>query len=145
MMLVALMPVGCVGEGDFSRFADMDSDSGWAYVDTIGFEVSRRDSLSCGDLNVAVRHNNEYPYANLWLEVSYIDGRKRHCDTVNLRLADVYGRWLGKGFGATHQAQIVVAGEIRPTVGSKICVRHIMRTDTLRGIDAVGVIFRTKE
>ena len=129
---------GCVSRGSESGFSSIPPE-GWAYGDTLSFTVSRADSLTPATLSVAVRNNNDYPYSNLWLEVSYNDGRSNRCDTVNIRLADVYGRWTGKGFGPEYQSEAIVAKNLTPPNGSLINVRHIMRTDTLTGIEHAGI------
>lgn len=128
----------CVSRGSDSGFTSLPA-SGWAYGDTLLFDVARADSLAPVELRVAVRNNNDFPYSNLWLEVTYTDGRLSHRDTVNMPLADVYGRWIGKGFGAQYQSDAVVATHITPPNGSRIGVRHVMRTDTLTGLEQVGI------
>jgi len=132
----------CNLNGDFSRFDDI-SPTGWAYTDTLRFDTSRSDSLSHGDLTLAVRHNNDYEFANLWLEICYNNKNDKHTDTINLKLADVYGRWRGKGFGAIRQADTTIAKNILPSPGSYVTVRHIMRIDTLHGVEAVGITFHS--
>lgn len=143
-LMVLAMLVSCTSRGDFSRFRDIDASRGWAYRDTVRFDTQRPDSLAPGSLSVAVRHNNEYQFANLWLEVCYNNRGRLHRDTVNLKLADLYGRWLGKGFGSSRQAESVIARSVLPSPGSEVTVRQIMRVDTLRGVDAVGVIFHAE-
>lgn len=129
----------CVSRGSGSEFTNIP-DEGWVYGDTLTFTVERADSLVPAELRVAVRNNNDYPYSNLWLEVTYSNGNATQRDTVNMPLADVYGRWTGKGFGPEYQSDAIVSPRITPLNGSKIGVRHIMRTDTLTGLEQVGII-----
>lgn len=130
----------CVDRGSASSFAPI-APEGWAYGDTIQCTVERADTLAPAALAVAVRNNNAYPYSNLWLEVTYNTGPRTIArDTVNLILADPYGRWTGKGFGAGYQSQVTVNPSVVPPPGSRIGVRHIMRVDTLTGIEQVGII-----
>lgn len=140
ILAVATLLVSCAGNGDFSHFSTLP-DSGWAYGDTLNFDTVRLDSLSTGTLYLALRHSNDYRYSNLWLEVTYDDKGVTKRDTLNLRLADTFGRWQGKGFGSTRQLKTEVARNISPQPGSEVYVRHIMRVDTLTGLHELGVSF----
>lgn len=132
-------------ENDYSAFSTIDSD-GWAYGHTFVYRPEITDSMADGLLRVAVRHSNDYPYRNLWLEVSYqvvapdstISFR---ADTVNIPLADIYGNWLGSGTGTSFQKADTVRTDFRLIPGAPVRVRHIMRADRLRGLEQVGIIF----
>lgn len=83
----------------YCEFRQLSAD-GWAYGDTIGFSTTNlTDSIADGHLVVSLRHNNGYPYSNIWLELTRTgnDGTTVR-DTVNCVLADLYGRWKGQGF-----------------------------------------------
>lgn len=151
---LALALCGCTG-GRHSDFASLDPEKGWAYPDTLLFttmDTTRRD-VGVYDKRphpmttyVAIRHTNDYQYANLWLEATYTDSKGRgRIDTLNLRLADEYGRWLGKGFGASYQVEIPLGGRVRADSLSTVRIRHIMRVDTLKGIDRVGINLYKKD
>lgn len=130
---------GCgVREGEFSRWVDIDP-RGWAYADTLVLgpdtAVAGRQAAQ-GRLSVAVAHGDDYPYANIWLEVD--DGERR--DTVCIELADVYGRWLGQGFGASYQKEADMGRRVLDPRRA-VRVRHVMRLDTLPSLTRVGVKF----
>lgn len=110
------------------------------YTDTIGFTLSNLDSIPGKSLYVAVVHSDKYPYSNLWLEVTYEDSVRRVCDTVALTMADQYGKWQGHALGSTYQIEAKACPEISPLGDSYVTVRHIMRADTLHGIDRIGVL-----
>ena len=132
----------CVpGHNDFSEFRNLPV-KGWIYDDTVKFVPSIEDSIATGLLTVAIRHNNEYEFSNLWLEVTRNtpEGIVRR-DTVNLELADIYGRWHGNGFGASYQYSDTVQYPASIINGSPIMVRHIMRVDTLCDIEQIGITF----
>lgn len=132
----------CVpGHNDFSDFHDIEP-SGWRYADVLTFTPTHDDSIAKGDILLIVRHNNSYPYSNLWLEVEYETAAgDRNNDTINLRLADKYGRWLGKGNATDFQMVDTVARSVTHATRSAVRVRHIMRVDTLAGVDLVGIEF----
>lgn len=129
------------GHNDYSCYSTV-ADGGWAYEDTLTFapDSMLNDSVMTAAIKIAVRHDNNYPYSNLWVEVSHSspDGVSRR-DTVNIPLADVYGRWLGNGFGADYQKEAVVAENAAVDMRCPVTVRHIMRVDTLHGVEQVGV------
>lgn len=132
------------GHNDYSDFHNIPT-AGWAYNDTLTYIPTIGDSIASGMLVVALRHSNDYAYSNLWLEVVYEDATKPRRDTLNIRLADIYGRWHGSGFGARYQIADTLARDVTLTTSRPVRIRHIMRDDTLRGIDQVGVLFVTPE
>ncbi|MDE6485631.1 MAG: gliding motility lipoprotein GldH [Duncaniella sp.] len=129
---------GCDTSGEDTLFTNLP-DEGWAYTDALSF--SPRPGK--GALNIAVRHDASYPYSNLWLEVAVVSADKNiSTDTVNLPLCDPYGRWLGKGFGGSYQIEAEVTPSVTIDTLTTLRVRHIMRCDTIRGIDQVGISHR---
>jgi gliding motility-associated lipoprotein GldH len=120
---------------DYSEFKDIDSE-GWQYGDTLTFKPTITDSLADGKLMLAVRHSNAYQYANLWLEISY-----PMADTI----ADVYGRWYGKGLGVSFQKSDTLNRNFKLHRDTPIKLRHIMRVDTLSAIEQVGITFIANE
>lgn len=133
----------CVGacaprHNDYSRFESLP-EAGWAYGDSIAFSPVGLDSVAQRSLSVALRHDNDYPYRNLWLEVTYGTPPAMQRDTVSIELADAYGRWHGNGLGPSYQMATDIAPAITLSDSSRISIRHIMRIDTLRGIRQIGI------
>ena len=134
------------GKRDYSRWTDLPA-RGWAYGDTVSLlpidtALHDNDSLVRRPLRFGLTHSNDYPYSNLWLEVTYHGEESSYRDTLNVSLADVYGRWLGSGFGANYQHEIVLNPRADIDLTRPVTVRHIMRVDTLRGLDRIGVSVR---
>jgi gliding motility-associated lipoprotein GldH len=129
---------------DYSEFKDIDSE-GWQYGDTLTFKPTITDSLADGKLMLAVRHSNAYQYANLWLEISYPMADTIIADTINVKLADVYGRWYGKGLGVSFQKSDTLSRNFKLHRDTPIKLRHIMRVDTLSAIEQVGITFIANE
>ncbi len=112
----------------------------WAYGDTLTFLLPTEENLPGGTLEVALRHTNDYPFSNLWLEVTTaISSGETRTDTVNVDLCDAFGRWYGNGFGDSYQMSASLPLHTPTDSVLSVGVRHIMRVDTLRGIDQVGV------
>lgn len=141
LVTIIMLVLGSCTGGEDSIFHNIP-EQGWAYRDTLSFAPMQGQ----GTLLLAVRHDAAYPYSNLWLEVSARDPRKGVIlrDTVNLRLSDRFGRWLGKGFGGSYQLEVPVSGSVSLDSASVVNVRHIMRLDTVRGLDQVGIRLSSK-
>lgn len=142
---VILFLAGCEGgQRDYSRWANISTE-GWAYADTVSLlpadtSLLDNDSLVNAALKVALRHSNAYRYSNIWLELTYHTANNRLVrDTLDIRLADVYGRWLGSGFGASYQREVTVSPQTVIDLTRHVDVRHIMRVDTLQGIEQLGI------
>lgn len=141
LMITLCLGACSPGHNDYSSYITVAED-GWAYGDTIVFlpDSMLNDSVMTAEIKIAVRHAGDYSYSNLWVEVSHYspDGISSR-DTVDIPLADVYGRWLGNGFGAEYQKEAVVVRQAAVDMRRPVTVRHVMRVDTLRGIEQVGV------
>lgn len=115
--------------------------TGWAYGDTVSLQPDIEDSVSHGKLAVMVRHTSAYIFSNLWLEVTTPGDSLPEVDTVNIELADMYGRWLGRGSGVSFVKVDTLQGLKTLSVDKPVKVRHIMRVDTLSDLEQIGVIF----
>lgn len=140
--LLSLCLGSCLpGHNDYSDYQQLPI-GGWPYNDALTFTPAGGDSIAEGTLSIGLRHTNEYPYSNLYLELSYSDtAGARRLDTLNIIMADKYGHWRGKGVGTDFQLIDTVDTHFTRIAGSPIKVRHIMRVDTLRGIDMIGMEF----
>lgn len=124
---------------DYSDFRTFDND-GWAYCDTVVFTPEFADSVVEQPLTVCVRHSNGYPYSNLWLELEYaVNDSTTRTDTLQLVLADDFGRWHGKGSGVSYQYTDTVSRRFKAFSHRPLKLRNIMRRDTLPGIEQIGI------
>lgn len=150
MMAVSCGITGSRGNGDdnyFSAFTTFAA-AEWDYARPAVFRVDTlRDSVSRGGtLLLSLRYTAAYEYSNIWLELAYTTADSATvADTINLRLADDYGHWLGHGSGPTLQITDTISTDFRICKGETITLRHIMRTDTLMNIEQVGIVFLPKD
>lgn len=120
--------------GDFVTFGD----SGWAYRQPQVFHCTETPD-TVDRVKVTIRHTNAYEWANVWLEITYQAADTTRCDTIDFTLADDMGRWLGHGTGTSYQRADTITLR-RPAVPkSDIIVRQIMRVDTLREVEQLGL------
>lgn len=138
---VLLLASGCGDEvlNSYSEYHRLP-ESGWTYRDIETYAPVHADSLCRGTLVVGIRHSADYPYTSVCVEVEFSDNGNIKHDTVNIPLSDRYGRWLGKGIGASFQTTDTVATLLHAS-GSEVKIRHMMRCDTLRGINQLGIFF----
>lgn len=150
VIALAAMAGGCAYRpNDYSAFSSVDGD-GWAYGNTYVYLPQVEDSVVDGSLLVAVRHTNDYPYSNLYLELSYQSlGPEGHVefrrDTVNVELCDKYGHWLGSGSGLSYRLTDTVSTGFRLIDGAPLRLRHVMRSDRVTGLEQVGIIFTAND
>lgn len=125
---------------DHAVFTAIDPE-GWVYGDTLALTPEIDDSVAEGRIVVAVRHTDGYIYRNLWLEMSVPQGDTVIADTLNISLADIYGKWYGTGMGVSYMASDTLPGRYRLMRGQPVALRHIMRSDTLHDIEQIGLVF----
>lgn len=142
IILLSLCLGSCLpGHNDYSDYKQLPVD-GWAYNDPVTFNIAGEDSIVEGTLSLGLRHTNAYPYSVLYLELAYEDTTgTTHLDTLNINMADNYGRWRGKGVGTDFQLVDTINTQFTRIKDAPVRLRHIMRIDTLRGIDMVGIEF----
>lgn len=121
-------------DNEFSEFRDIPA-KGWAYGTPVLLAPEQNDSVASGPLFLTLRHNNSFPFSNIYVE---IEG-KNLLDTINIPLADIYGNWYGKGKGDLKEVTVLVRRNYTHTSGDTILVRHILRVDTLDGVSSVGL------
>ena len=146
MALTALAVAACSRyANDYSQFGNIEPE-GWAYTTFYVFTPEIEDSVTHGTLTLAVRHTNDYPYRNLYLEVSYWQADSCAArDTLNVQLADIYGNWLGGGLGTSFQKADTIHSNFQLLNHSTIKVRHVMRPDVVTGVEQIGLMFYQHE
>lgn len=130
----------------YSCFSDIDPREGWEYGKSYVYMPEIADSLADGRLDLLIRHTNDYPYSNLWVELeSQIPGDSNHVairrDTFCITLADIYGNWQGRGQGTTFEKIDTLYLDYTLINGSPLRLRHVMRPERVEGIEKVGLIF----
>lgn len=115
---------------------------GWRIDSVKRFEFEIQDTTSFCDMSFLVRNTGDYDYQNLWFFVEFVKPDMTFTeDTVQLFLADDFGKWVGSGIGSIYSATYEYRDSIRFDQTGKylINIRHGMRTDSLQGITDIGV------
>jgi len=115
--------------------------SGWDRKDAVGFPVIIDNTTDLFDVSLEIRNNNDYPFSNLWLFVDFqTPGGSIRTDTINVELADVYGKWYGKGISIYSLAIPYETGIRFPQIGiHTYTIRQGMRENPLKGISDIGL------
>jgi len=140
-MLVLVGLSGCGPDPVYAETREVDAELGWSSTNVQSFQFAVADTLQKHEFFIDLRHDQTYPFSNLYLFVDYTfpNGRSRQ-DTVLCELADSRGTWLGTGSGPIVDHRIGVQTQTAfPLVGNyEVTIAHAMRKDPLPGILDVG-------
>lgn len=130
----------CSEKEVFSEFHSF-SKAEWGQNDILKFQVPVYDTLSYYDVFLELRNNNDYPFRNIWL---FIDSESPNgevrSDTLNAELADIYGKWYGKGIGVyTYSFPYELHMQYKDTGTYVYSIRQGMRENPLKGISDIGL------
>lgn len=94
------------------------------------------------DLFLEIVNGKQYPYRNLWLIVlQNVSDTAFVTDTVEIKLADAHGKWLGNGSAGLYQLSVPYKASIALDTARRyfVRIRHGMKDDPVKGIEKVGV------
>ncbi len=121
-------------------------DARWAYAFQPEFKINIEDTAAHYDMMLLVRHDEGYPYANLWLrmhikapgDTTFSEGKR-----IELELADVEGKWKGSGMGSIWEHRILLNRSQQPTFKEpgtyEIRIEQVMRNNPLSSILNIGL------
>ena len=139
---LTLVVVSCRFGGNNMQQYEPVPASGWLAESPVRMEVPVSDTVGVYDVALRLRHTDDYPYSNLWLFVTTVaPDNTATVDTVNIRLADEYGRWFGSGIGASIQYEFLYRQAFRFDRSGlwHIAIQQGMQDSELEGITAVGI------
>ena len=139
--LAVLLASGCGLEPIYSETFAVETEGGWSATDVKTFQFEVEDTLRQHEFFIDLRHDQDYPFSNLYLFVDFEfpNGRVRR-DTVLCELADARGVWHGTGTGPLVDHRIGIQTHTAfPLSGAyEVNIQHAMRRDPLPGIRDVG-------
>ena len=141
----------CLSSCDENRVYDLYkplNNSVWKLKEPVRFQFSISDTIYTHNLFFGIRNNQNYQYSNLFLisELNFPNGKKV-VDTLEYRMADPSGRFLGTGLSSNKENKLFYKENIIfPVKGSyHISIKQAMRKsgeskgiDNLQGITDVG-------
>ena len=130
----------------YSEFKPVDSKN-WEQTDTLTYLVDIDDSNAYYDIFVSVRHQKDYEFSNIWLNIidSYYEVKETYRLQVPLFKQD--GKPYGKESGSLCTQTIPFQKRTKfPKSGNyKIKIVQLMRKEPLNGISDVGIIIEKKQ
>ena len=117
------------------------SNAEWNRDDTVVFNVNINDNSQPYNVLIELRNNNSYPFSNIWLFINYKmpDGSNR-TDTIGAEVADVYGKWYGKGLSLYNLSIPYETSIFYPDTGTfTYSFSQGMRENPLKGISDIGL------
>ncbi|WP_318311157.1 gliding motility lipoprotein GldH [Flagellimonas crocea] len=121
----------------------------WQMDEAVDFQFSELDSTQTYNMFINIRNDETFPFSNLFLitELEYPSGNTVK-DTLEYRMAEPSGEWLGKGFGSTKENKLWFKENIDfPNSGVyNVKISHAMRKNgdveglhILEGVTDVGL------
>ncbi|MBQ9340156.1 MAG: gliding motility lipoprotein GldH [Paludibacteraceae bacterium] len=143
IITIALLSIlcSCTRGVMYSHYENVPCD-GWHADSVLKYDICPTDSVSPYIIAIDIRHNEQYPFQNIWLFADlYADSVFVQRDTLEYYLADHRGEWLGSGFGRLKNMSCLWLSNttLPPADTMHIYISHGMRCDTLTGVEAVGV------
>ena len=147
MLLAGLLlgTASCQEEMVYSSFRPVPSGEGWYRRDTLVYTLPPDSALehSLYRLEICLRNYGNYPYRDIWLEVSqnWRDSLVYEKDTLHIYLADEKGNLYGGNTGNLHQHVYACSRlmEVRQTESAVLRIVSIMKANPLPGISDVGI------
>lgn len=138
--LLILIALASCQKNDLYKEYETISNEEWCINNPAIFQV---DIPQTGDyfVNICLRHTTDYAMANLWCFVNIKDStRYVFRDTLNMKLAEADGRWLGTG-NSIKSIEYPVNKKIITLQQGKYTfeVKQGMRLQCLEGIKNIGI------
>lgn len=79
----------------------------WPASQKVNFELPQLDSIQPYTIYLNIRNTNSYPFSNIFLiaELEYPYGKTK-VDTLEYRMANPDGTWLGTGIGSIKDSKL---------------------------------------
>lgn len=142
ILLVACLMIGCDKNRVYEKNVGV-KEYKWDNSVTFHFDVEIDDTISLYNLFLNIRHTNNYPFTNLWVNLKTTFPSGRSGDTKQqLVLGDnKRGKWNGDCMNDICDAQLVIwEMSSFPEYGEyRFEVSHLMRTNPLPSIMDVGL------
>lgn len=145
---VCFLLAACHGHTVYHSYQPVTT-TGWNKSDTLIYTLPASIPAGTYEAEIGIRHQEAYPYRNLWLSISgnMLDTLTYTADSLQLFLADETGNWNGDGPGGLYQFTQLYKPDFTITQeGSSRTIRivHIMKDKSLKGISDVGICLRKK-
>lgn len=141
LLFIAGFYVACDEQTVYHSFQSLPTD-GWQRSDTLFFNATVADSATRYRISVEVRNRSNYPYQNLPVLLCHDnpEGTDPKKDTLELKLADSAGIWLGDGWGGLFQSTFPAGSiPIEKPGEYHFKIIHLLPDEVLPGINDIGI------
>ncbi len=135
-----LLASSCTHDEVYSGFCSFPK-AVWEKDNPALFNVDINDASARYSLTFEIRNNDEYPFRNLWLFIDvFTPSGDILKDTVDIELADIYGKWYGTGLSLYTYSFPYQSTFQYPDTGRYVyTIRQGMREEALLGISDIGL------
>ena len=115
---------------------------GWNQEKFLAYTIPVEDTVNQYQISLLIRNDARYDYSNLFLFINTTaPGGEGIRDTVEIRMSDEKGNWIGKGIGSKYTLEIPFKTHVQfPQSGSYILeIEQGMRAEYLQHITDVGI------
>lgn len=141
ILLMSLLS-GCLPSNVFEKNVAIQNHA-WNEKKKPTFEFSISDTLSNYSMYFTIRHTDAYPYSNIWLHITtkFPDRDTTTTSKIEVPLADLDGKWLGRGMNEIWEHRMLIASPLHFSKGGKyeITLHQIMRINPLPEVMSVGI------
>ncbi len=121
---------------------------GWTYADSLDFKFEITDTQSIYSLVLDVEHSVEYPYQNIYFNISTsFPSGKVLSQVLSTDLANKAGVWYGECTGTSCKARIDLQpnAKFNETGMHKINIAQHSRDTTLQGVNELSFLLIKNE
>ena len=111
----------------------------WAHSEKFISSVNIESTEKQYDIAFQIKHNQSYPFENIYLRISDDFNGTEFTDTVNINLSNNYGNWKGDKSGNTFELNTILRKSHKfPKKGNyNIIIEQFTRADSLSGVSSV--------
>lgn len=141
VLSAAILFTSCRSGVLFEKTIELPPD-GWDQDYFAEFNFPVDDTIGQYQISLIIRNDGRYEFSNLFLFMNTTaPGGQSIRDTVEIRMSDETGRWLGKGIGGRYTRQLPFKTQVRfPQQGGYyIEIEQGMRKKRLEHITDIGL------
>lgn len=133
LLVLSLLLASCNRDVVYSEYKTFEENE-WKASDKAVFTLDINDTQTLNNIYLMVRHEDAYPYRNLFLFVTseYPDGKIMK-DTMEVILSNNKGEWQGSGAGDIFDLKVPIKKNVRFALPGKyrFTFEQAMRVDPL--------------
>lgn len=136
--LLLAVAAACQPSAVFEKYQEIPQEI-WNRYYPLEFTANIPDSAQY-NIYICLRHTTDYEMANLWCFVSTRSKHSAFRDTVNLKIAEPDGRWLGKGGTVKTLEQPLPHNPVYLPAGDMVIrLEQGMRFENMNGVKNLGI------